>query len=130
MPEASLSLFAHSLCNIAAETQQKVTTFSCPLPIPLSFKLLWRVTVISRAALITKETKALLAIQQISNKERKMAREISGKWKLLAIFGWHRLFSGGVKNAILFYISAGGLLIWWVKDIKAMFNGTYFDQMN
>jgi hypothetical protein len=59
-----------------------------------------------------------------------MTQDISGKWKLLAIFGWHRLFSGGVKNAILFYISGGGLLIWWVKDIKAMFNGTYFDQMD
>ena len=57
-----------------------------------------------------------------------MSKKISIVWKLAAIFGWHRLFSGGVKNALLFYLTCGGLFIWWIKDIIAMFKGTYFDE--
>ena len=47
-------------------------------------------------------------------------------WKVLAILGGHRLFSGNIKKSILFYLSAGGLLVWWVLDVVAMFKGSYF----
>ena len=57
-----------------------------------------------------------------------MAQQIALKWKLAAIFGWHRLFDKRLGKAILFYLTCGGLFVWWIMDIVAMFKGTYFDE--
>lgn len=57
-----------------------------------------------------------------------MAQENTMIWKIAVIFGWHRLFSGEVRQAIIFYLTGGGLLVWWIMDIVAMFKGTYFEK--
>ncbi len=46
---------------------------------------------------------------------------------LLGGLGAHRFYVGKPGTAILFILTGGGFLIWWIIDLIAILNGSFTD---
>ena len=46
---------------------------------------------------------------------------------LLEGLGAHRFYVGKPGTAILFILTGGGFLIWWIIDLIAILNGSFTD---
>ena len=46
----------------------------------------------------------------------------------VGVFGTHRFYVGKVGTGILMFFTAGGALIWWIKDFVKIIRGEFTDK--
>ncbi len=60
-----------------------------------------------------------------SHKKKVVAALLCFFW---GVFGAHRFYVGKVGTGILMFFTAGGALIWWIKDFVKIIRGEFTDK--
>ena len=60
-----------------------------------------------------------------SDKKKVVAALLCFFW---GVFGVHRFYVGKVGTGILMFFTAGGALIWWIKDFVKIIRGEFTDK--